>query len=338
VNDLPISDERIEELAAALSAEARDLLDRIVANEKLDPELRQRPEEFVEDFETLGADDRQQLNVIFGEIQEASARRIEHYDYLEDLGQRGARDVERAGEFDPSLPDDPSFGEAAAVIKAHGETPLVSEEEMWTVIEVGPSEEEIDAMDWISIPRSEMDVDENGIPTRKAAQFGFGLKDPETHELMKLYPLQVEAMRALASKLPYREFIEGYLDEIPNLKREYLKLWDEGRDVMEIAGIDREEFAREMTSKNLREAYLLSLVGMVRDYPRAPQGIIDFYRGRETRAARRYKKWTEEKTMALIKQVEEEMIEEGIYEMFIGEDGVEYIRPGPNYEGRLKDE
>jgi hypothetical protein len=338
VNDLPISDERIEELAAGLSPEARVLLDRIIMNGELEPELRQRPEAFVGDFEVLTEGDREKFDLIFKEIGKASESRIERLDYEADLGERGHMDVERATELDPSLSDDCTFGEAAAVIKAHGEVPLITDEEMNVVVEVPPSKEELDAMDWVWIPESEIEVDENGIPTRKAAQFGFGLKDPETHELMKLYPLQVEAMRALASKLPYREFIEGYLDEIPNLKREYLKLWDEGRDVMEIAGIDREEFAREMTSKNLREAYLLSLVGMVRDYPRAPQGIIDFCHERDTRAARRYKMWTTEQTMALIKQVEEEIIEEGIYETFIGEDGVEYIRPGPNYEGRLKDE
>jgi hypothetical protein len=101
---------------------------------------------------------------------------------------------------------------------------------------------------------------------------------------------------------------------------------------MEIAGIDREEFAREMTIKNMQEAYLVSLAKTVRDYPSAPQGIIDFCHERDTRAARRYKKWTEEQTFEIVRGVAEQMIEAGIFEKFTGEDGVEYVRPGPNYE------
>jgi Crp-like helix-turn-helix domain len=165
---------------------------------------------------------------------------------------------------------------------------------MNVVVEIAPPEEAIDAMGWIKIPESEVETDENGIPTGKAAEYGFGLRDPETDEIIRLYPVHVEAMRAIASKFPFREFIEGYLDEIPNLKRGYLTLFDERRDYMEMVGIDREEFARDITSSNLREIYLLTLARMAKEYPRGPRGIIDFYRDRETRAARRFKKWMAE--------------------------------------------
>jgi hypothetical protein len=87
-----------------------------------------------------------------------------------------------------------------------------------------------------------------------------------------------------------------------------------------------------MTSSNLREIYLLTLARMAKEYPRGPRGIIDFYRDRETRAARRFKKWIQERTREVVTDVAEQMIEAGIFEKCTGEDGVEYLRLGPNYE------
>jgi hypothetical protein len=330
--ELPISDERLEELSAGLSDEARVVLDRLVANQELDPELRQHPDTFADDLDALVDDDKEKLDVVFTEILKGYARRVRRDEAEMELFERGMKDVERAGELDPSLSDNPTLGEAAAVLQAHGETPLLSEEEMNVVVEIAPPEEAIDAMGWIKMPESEVETDENGIPTRKAAEYGFGLREPETGEIIRLYPLHAEAMRAIASRISFREFIEGYLDEIPNLKREYLKLFDEGSHYMEMVGIDREEFARDMTSNNLRDAYLLTLARMAKEYPRGPRGIIDFYRDRETRAARRYKKWTQERTREVVTEVAEQMIEAGIFVKFTGEDGVEYLRRGPNYE------
>jgi hypothetical protein len=112
--ELPISDERLEELSAGLSDEAREVLDRLVANQELDPELRQHPDTFADDLDPLVDDDKEKLDVVFTEILKGYARRVRRDEAEMELFERGMKDVERAGELDPSLSDNPTLGEAAA--------------------------------------------------------------------------------------------------------------------------------------------------------------------------------------------------------------------------------
>jgi hypothetical protein len=113
------------------------------------------------------------------------------------------------------------------------------------------------------------------------------------------------------------------------------------RVALEAAGEDPERMAEQLVNKTLQDTYLQSLAMMVQEYPHGPQGIIDYYRDRETKAGLRYKRWMDEKTEALVKglgrKMTDEMIEKGVYELVIGEDGKEYLKLGPNYEAYYRE-
>jgi hypothetical protein len=151
-----------------LSPEARELLDRIVANDELDPESRQPAEAFAEDIEALPEEDWEQLSTISQEFIKGRERRIKRSEAETDISERALRMIERAQELDPSLAGECTLGQAAAVLNAHGEplASLLSEEEMNVEMEVPPPEKDTD---WVAVPASEIPTDENGIPTRKAA-------------------------------------------------------------------------------------------------------------------------------------------------------------------------
>jgi hypothetical protein len=76
---------------------------------------------------------------------------------------------------------------------------------------------------------------------------------------------------------------------------------------------------------------------MVREYPRDPRGIIDYHKGKETKAAQRYKDFISEKyirpmVMQVADELQAEAVEAGVMEAFTGEDGKEYIKLLPGYE------
>ena len=108
---------------------------------------------------------------------------------------------------------------------------------------------------------------------------------------------------------------------------------DDAQMVAERYGLtDLEAVASQMVSQTAHEAYLASLAKMAKNAP-DPRGVIDYYKGRDTKAARRYKEWTaEEFVKGQTEEVLQEAVDAGAYEIFVGDDGKEYIKKGPNYE------
>jgi hypothetical protein len=320
---LPISAERLARLTEGLSDEARTIWERIQANDNLPVEMRQAPEEITDGFDELPAEQKQRLLFAITEVQKAHERRMREHEAQADLAEKLIEAFERARELDPSLTRDATTTDVIAVLKAHGEPLPISEDELNVMIEVPPPLED---MEWVSVPESEIPTDENGIPTRAASKDGYGIKTAEG-EIIKLYPRQVAAMRALARRQPYREFIADHLDKAAEMKREFLE------EIGEWAGPERERFAEMAVSTVLTNSYQQVLAMMVKEYPHDPQGIIDACRERDTKAARRYKKWTVDQTMReIVKGVEAEAIEAGAIEVIVGGDGKEYLRKGPKYE------
>jgi hypothetical protein len=331
---LPISEERLEELAEGLSPDARAIMDRAVANAELPPELRQDLPEILEGIDELSEEENARLTAVFAEVEKAYARRIRESEAVVDMSERMQAVFERAVELDDSLGKGSTLEDAVRVLREHGERVPFTEEEMHVEIAVPAGLEEAD---WIAIPESEIPTDENGIPTERAARHGVGFEDGDGN-VVKLYPLQVEAMRAISKKIPFKKHVEEMLEDLAELKREHLvdlrELADASgehgeQSVAEGLGVTSlDEAAGRLVSNSAHQAYLAVLAQMVKDAPDA-RGIIDFYEGRETKSAKRFKDWTVKR---VVEENMEEMIEEGIFESVVGADGKEYIKPGPNYE------
>jgi hypothetical protein len=115
------------------------------------------------------------------------------------------------------------------------------------------------------------------------------------------------------------------------MKRMWLGEIESHSDINELLEFSPEQMARQMVSKMLSEAYVHGLASWAKAAP-DPRGMADYYRGRYTKAARRYEKWQEEQALEAVKEVEEQLIEQGVYELVIGEDGREYLKKGSNYE------
>jgi hypothetical protein len=327
--ELPISRERLERLCEDLSPEARLIMHRWVANLELEEELQQTPEEVLEGFEDLPQSEKDRILAVSKEIGKGYERRMRENEAYVGLSRRAMGVHKRAAELDDSITDDSTTGECIAVLKAHGESVPFSEEELELEIEVPPDIEDED-IEWVAIPESEMPTDANGIPTRAAAKDGFAVEDPDG-SLIKLYPMQVEAMRAVGKKLPYKSFIEEELEDLTAHKR------DVAGELRELDVYDEkeiEELSSQMVSAISHRAYLYSLAAMVKATPGSLlRRMIDFYKDRDTKAAGNYKKWLgEHAARDVVKDVLGELVEEGVFEAKQGDDGKRYLRPGPNFE------
>jgi hypothetical protein len=331
-HESPISPEELARLTEGLSNEARTIWERMQANLELLDEMRQASEEIMDGFDVLPGEQQQRLLYAIEEHKKASERKIREAEAQADLSERLMAAFERARELDPSLSTDSTTTDVIAVLKAYGEPLPISEDELNAMIEVPPPLEDLE---WVAVPASEIPTDKNGIPTRAASKDGFGIPVPdetgEVGEVIKLYPRQVEAMRALASRQPYREFVEDHLDKATEMKREFLE------DMGDWAGPEREgfreQFAQMAVSKVLTHSYQQALAMRVKAYPYDPQGIIDACKERDTKAARKYKDWVTDQVMRqMVDEQAERLLDEGIFIREVGGDGQEYIRKGPNYE------
>jgi hypothetical protein len=222
------------------------------------------------------------------------------------------------------------------VLKAHGESVPISDHELAVELEVM---EEHD-VSWVKVPASEFPTDENGIPTEAASEDGAGFEDPETGEIIALDRKQVEAMRALATLHPFKQYREDIFEHLAELKRMALEEYPEMEGVKnkKLARKAAEYLAGEVAEKTLKDGYLLGLAESVKVYAYGPQGIIDYCSGKDTKAGRLYKKWSDEKVKQLCAEELEQMIEEGIFELVVAPDGKEYLKKGPNFEASRRGE
>jgi hypothetical protein len=191
-----------------------------------------------------------------------------------------------------------------------------------------------EVLGWLAMTESEVNADENGVPSSMAARDGIGLRVGDDDEVIRLSSTQVRAMRVLGKQFPLARYIDDHLEEMNAMKEEMQAEHEDDRKAFEDAGVPFEEAIGKLVMQSTMDYYLLGLAGWVQAAPSVP-GLIDHYKGRNSRAARLYKEWEEEqasaKVSALVKETGDRLIEEGVFESVVI-DGVEYLRYGPNYE------
>jgi hypothetical protein len=339
--------EKIRELAQehGLAEEIRALMERVHLNSEL-PEEEQLSMEEMGVWQTMAAlseEEREKFAKVNSELVKFYRRSLKENEAWVEHGNRAIEAIERARDLEPDK-EIHTVGEAMPVFEAHGIEAPFSEEELKMEVEVVTDEDFEDAAEWAKVPASEVPTDENGIPTGRAAQHGFGIEDHEGN-LIKLYPAQISAMRASSKHMTYKGFVEEHLEDAAQMKQEMLNEISEAihpllpRLSQEHGGPDMspEHLANQLVAKSLRETYMLTLATMVREYPRDPRGIIDYHKGKETKAAQRYKDFISEKyirpmVMQVADELRDEAVEAGVMEVFTGEDGKEYIKLLPGYD------
>jgi len=174
-SDLPISEERLREIREPLSDEARMVLELTLSMSNVEEgEQRAAIQEIAQRMDALSEDDQKQLLYINSELGKAYGRRVKESEGVVSLAERSMVDIGKARVFDPSVN---TMREAVKVLREQGIEPQVSDQELKVEVEI-PEEPE-----WIAVPSSEIDTDENGIPTAKAAPDGFGIPGDEGERL-----------------------------------------------------------------------------------------------------------------------------------------------------------
>jgi hypothetical protein len=343
--------EKLKELAAehGLSPETTAFLERVFLNNELDDEDKLSPEELgiEEGMESIPESDRAKFAPVMQELGKFLARQQQEAESWVDLGERALAAIERAQELEPDM-EIHSIAQALPVFEKHGLENPFSEEEMNLELEM-TEEEAIDAgliedmREWITIPASEVPLDENGLPTRKATKHGFGIDDGKGG-ILKIYPPQLAAMRAISQDYPYKTFVEQHLDRAAQMKQEMLtevrkEIEPELVRLAKDGDVDLspENIANMIVGKSLRQVYMLTLATQVQEYRGSPHDIIDYHKGKMTKAAKRYLGFINEKYLHPMMehemdQFEEEAVEAGVVEIFTGDDGEEYIKLLDGYE------
>jgi len=329
MNELPISEERMRELREPLSDEAQMVIDLVIAT--VDGGSPEEAQEVADRITELEPDVREQVAMITGELMKAYERSLKESESYISIGERAMEDIERAREVDPSVN---TLGEAAAVLKEHGIATQVSDDELNIELKVPAPET------WVHIPRSEVMTDENGIPTKKACPKGFGV--PSGDEIIKLDRKQAEALRLVAKELPFEEWMK---DMPPEAAKDLEESRQNIEDIISTAPAERpkgeeevadEEWAElksqayEALNVAIHKDYLANLAMKVKEQPE-PQGIIDFYKQKNTAAARRFidrniKPMFDEEEAAYVA----ELFEQGVLVHKPGDPNT--LLPGPNYE------
>jgi hypothetical protein len=320
-------------------------MERVHLNSELPEEEQLSMEEMGvrEAIAALSEEEREKFVKVNSELVKFYRRSLKENEAWVEHGNRAIEAIERARDLE-SDKEIHTVVEAMPVFEAHGIEAPFSEEELKMEVEVVTDEDFEDAAEWAKVPASEVPTDENGIPTGRAAQHGFGIEDHEGN-LIKLYPTQISAMRAISKHMSYKGFVEEHLEDAAQLKQECLREMRENihpelprlaREHMDL-DLSPEHVAHQLVAKSLSETYMLTLATMVREYPRDPRGIIDYHKGKETKAAQRYKDFISEKyirpmVMQVADELQAEAVEAGVMEAFTGEDGKEYIKLLPGYE------
>ena len=135
-------------------------------------------------------------------------------------------------------------------------------------------------------------------------------------------------MRLLGEGKPYKEFINEHYDPQEGYEDYYGEL-------IKIKGLSEEtarETAEKLTRTTLHNTYLATLASIVKEMDNL-QGYIDICKDKDTAAARRYKEETLKTAFhEKFDRNTKELIAEGVFVSVIGEDGKEYLKPGPNHE------
>lgn len=340
-----MSNERIQRLMdeKGLSDEARRVVELVVANLALDLEDRLEPEELgiFEAMDELSDEDRAGVGAVFEELMKGKMREVKEGEAFIELAERVEQMRDIVEEKYPDLDTTGmTMGQIFRFLEEAGEELPITEDELNIQMEL-PEKlaiEEADKageVDWITIPSFEMPVDEHGIPTGKAASRGFGQPYPPGSEkdFRKVYPRQVAAMRAIASDISFRDYVEEQVDEIIAMVEHFTDA------AMEAEAFDSRAQARDMAKDKVNKIahtnYLHSLAAVVQEYPGAPDDIVAFYRDETSRAANRYERYLYEQMNkdvvheylhGEVRKLIEQDAKEGLIEIFIGEDGKEYIR------------
>jgi len=126
MRELPISNERLEELAAGLSDEARAILDRWIMAAQLHATYEEdEPDEThlglaLVGFGELPRSEQERIRSINEELRKAYDRRIREDEAVVALSKAAQEIFYRAAELDDSLTEESTLGDAIKVLKAHG--------------------------------------------------------------------------------------------------------------------------------------------------------------------------------------------------------------------------
>jgi|SRR5215217_4469045 len=331
----PISEERIEELRATLSEDAAAIFDYMNGLIGTEEDNTKELMLLAERANALPDDEREAFDYAFSEIRKAYDHFVKENEAESDFLRDGMADMEQAQEIDPNVRN---MGEANRLLKEHGITPRLSDEDMKRQLEVPPPET------WVRVPGSEIPTDKNGIPTKAAARNGWGFRVGlgDDAQMFKMNAQETTAMRILAESVPYEEFYRDFAEETGTDPRKLyeevyqqltrlLELADDAPDEQQVKE-RAEKQATEFVQAHLHNAYLASLATAIRETENL-QGFIDFGKGKDTAAARRYKEETvKEEFSRQAYEYEQELIDRGVFEEVTGGDGKEYLKPGPNFE------
>jgi hypothetical protein len=339
MHDIERIERELQETVGAMSADAHEaweeierLCEKAMASEDKPPYL-----DTVKTIEQMYPSAREELSeaiALKGQLLRAQA---EEAAGNKSLMRQLAGSMEKAIELEPDL-DRKSLtaGEAFKVLERHGVQLGISPEVLEMEVEVAVPPEERER---IRMPADEVPTDENGIPLRSAFPDGFGIDDPDGEPIF-LNALEADEMRLLGQLRTFESFVE----EMPeDSVRENQRLRQEMIGLLTHIGLPAnkaEEQADETVNWMLRKSYLEFLAIVVKEEPEV-QGMLDYFRGEVTAAARRY---AQRILRSLVDQIEDEFVDEKIADgelvRSFNEDGKEVLKfneEHPEYKRRQRE-